>query len=93
MNRYKQYKELEYAISADYRNKGYATEAVKSMISFAFKELDVSVISAWVRSANLKSTRVLEKCFFVHEGTLRRHARDKSDTLCFSILKDEWELS
>lgn len=90
MNRYAGYKELEYAIVADCRGKGYATEAVRAMLDFAFSEREVAVVAAWVRSFNRSSVRVLEKCGFVHEGTLRKHARDGSDTLCYSILKEEW---
>ena len=26
-----------------------------------------------------------------HERRLRKHARDKSDTLCYSLLREEWE--
>jgi RimJ/RimL family protein N-acetyltransferase len=91
MNRYSQYKELEFAIAAGYRNKGYATEALRCMLAFGFDELDLMVIAAWVRSFNVHSVRVLEKCAFTYEGRLRKHARDKGDTLCYSILKEEWE--
>ena len=68
MNRYPQYKELEYA----------------------FLQRDISVVAAWVRAFNQPSVRVLQRCRFTHEGTLLRHARDKGDTLCYSILKEEW---
>jgi len=91
MNRYKGYAELEYAIAADYRNRGYATEAVKCMVDYGFSKLDLAVIAAWVRSHNTESIRVLEKCGFVFEGRLRKHARDQSDTLCYSMLREEWE--
>lgn len=91
MNRYEGYVELEYAIAADFRNRGYATEAVMRMVDYGFSELDLEVIAAWVRSHNTESVRVLEKCAFTLEGRLRKHARDQSDTLCYSILKEEWE--
>ena len=91
MNRYEGYVELEYAIAADYRNRGFATEAVKRMVDYGFSELGLAVIAAWVRSHNAESTRVLEKCAFTLEGRLRKHARDQSDTLCYSILREEWE--
>ena len=91
MNRYKGYAELEYAIAADYRNRGYATEAIKCMVDYGFSKLDLAVIAAWVRSHNIESVRVLEKCAFTLEGRLRKHARDQSDTLCYSILREEWE--
>ena len=91
MNRYEGYVELEYAIAADFRNRGYATEAVKCMVDYGFSELDLTVIAAWVRSHNTESVRVLEKCAFTLEGRLRKHARDRSDTLCYSMLREEWE--
>lgn len=90
MNRYKGYYELEYAISPEKRNKGYATQAVSDMIGCAFEEMEAEVIAAWVRSHNKSSMRVLEKCRFLLEGRLRRHARDKGDTLCYSITVDDW---
>ena len=91
MNRYDGYAELEYAIAADYRNRGLATEAVKRMVDYGFSELNLAVIAAWVRSYNTESVRVLEKCAFTLEGRLRKHARDHSDTLCYSVLKEAWE--
>ena len=91
MNRYEGYMELEYAIAASCRNRGFATEAVKRMVDYGFSELGLAVIAAWVRSHNAESTRVLEKCAFTLEGRLRKHARDQSDTLCYSILREEWE--
>ena len=90
MNRYPQYKELEYAIAAQERGNGYAVEAVEAMLRYAFLQRDISVVAAWVRAFNQPSVRVLQRCRFTHEGTLRRHARDKGDTLCYSILKEEW---
>ena len=91
MNRYEGYAELEYAIAADYRNKGFATEAVRRMVDYGFSELNLTVIAAWVRSHNAESVRVLEKCAFTLEGRLRKHARDRSDTLCYSVLREEWK--
>ncbi len=90
MNRYAQYKELEYAVAANYRNKGYATETLMAMLEYMFSERDTEVAAAWVRSFNKECVRVLEKCHFTYEGTLRKHARDRGDTLCYSILKEEW---
>ena len=91
MDRYDGYMEMDYAIAAGYRNKGYATQAVKQMLDYGFKEMNLSVIAAWVRSHNHGSMRVLEKCSFTLEGKLKKHARDKSDTMCYSILSEDWE--
>ena len=59
MNRYDGYKELNYVISVDYRNQGYATEALKYMLNYAFDKLNISVIAAWVRSHNNHQTSLL----------------------------------
>ncbi|MBE5958690.1 MAG: GNAT family N-acetyltransferase [Lachnospiraceae bacterium] len=91
MNRYDGYMELEYAIEEKYRNKGYATQAIKKMIDYGFREMNLCAIAAWVRSHNVASVKCLEKNHFVFEGRLRKHARDKSDTLCFSLLREDWE--
>lgn len=90
MNRYQGYYELEYALLLESRNKGYATQAVHYMIEFAFKKYNAEVVAAWVRSHNQASIRVLEKCGFIFEGRLRKHARDRSDTMCYSITLDDW---
>ena len=90
MNRYQGYYELEYALLLESRNKGYATQAVHYMIEFAFKKYNAEVVAAWVHSHNQASIRVLEKCGFIFEGRLRKHARDRSDTMCYSITLDDW---
>ena len=91
MDRYEGYMELEFAIAAPHRGKGFCTEAMREMLKYGFTDMNAQVIAAWVRSHNLACVRVLEKCGFTSEGRLRRHARDGSDTLCYSILKEEWE--
>lgn len=90
MDRYEGYKELEYVIAAEYRNRGYASEAVRGMLDCGFRILGLSVIAAWVHASNPISAHVLETCGFSLEGRLRRHARDKGDTLCYSILREEY---
>lgn len=91
MDRYEGYMELEFAIAAQHRGKGFCTEAVRRMLDYGFTDMNAQVIAAWVRSHNLACVRVLEKSGFTQEGRLRRHARDGSDTLCYSILREEWE--
>ena len=38
--------ELEYAIAKKYRNKGYATQALKRMVDYGFSEMNLLVIAA-----------------------------------------------
>lgn len=91
INRHDRYKEIEYIISMKYQNKGYATEAVKCLLKYAFTELDLLVVAVCHYSSNLKSKRVIEKCGFTYEGTLRKYSRNLTDSVRYSMIKDEWE--
>jgi [ribosomal protein S5]-alanine N-acetyltransferase len=90
VNRHDRYKEIEYAIAEDYRNQGYATEAVKRTLEYAFVDKDLMIVAACLKSSNIESRHVLEKCGFTYEGTLRNYGRDASDMLRYSITKQEW---
>ncbi|MFU1796249.1 GNAT family N-acetyltransferase [Paenibacillus azoreducens] len=91
INRHDRYKELEYVISEGHQNKGYATEAVKRMLEYAFTELDLLVVAVCHYPSNLKSKRVIEKCGFTYEGTLRKYSRNLTDSVRYSMTKEEWD--
>jgi len=61
--------ELGYLISDEYKNKGYATEAAKAMIWWAFEKAGLDVLSAIVCPNNTPSRRVLEKAGFIYVNT------------------------
>lgn len=90
-NRYDRYKEMEYVISVSYQNKGYATEVVKRLLEYAFTELDLLVVAVCHYPFNIKSKSVIEKCGFTYEGTLRKYSRNLTDSVRYSMLKEEWE--
>lgn len=60
--------EIGYGILDEFRGQGYAAEAVKAMIAWAFQDPRVSVIEAETDPENKASQRVLEKCGFVPNG-------------------------
>ena len=60
-----------YAIGENYWNNGYTTEAVQALIRFGFTNLRLQLISAYCYPYNKSSKKVLEKCGFQYEGTLR----------------------
>lgn len=91
INRHDRYKEMEYVISMDYQNQGFATEAVKCVLDYAFTELDLLVVAVCHYSSNIKSKRIIEKCGFTYEGTLRKYSRNLTDSVRYSMIKDEWE--
>jgi len=53
--------EIGYGINEEYRNKGYATEAVNQLIRWALIENNVQAIIAETDKDNIPSWRVLEK--------------------------------
>lgn len=91
INRHDKYKEIEYVISEDYQNKGYATETIKGVLKYAFTELDLLVVAVCHYPFNIKSKRVIEKCGFTYEGTLRNYSRNLTDSVRYSMTKEEWE--
>ena len=90
-NRHGRYRETEYVISEHYQNRGFATEAVKALLGYAFGELDLMVVAACHYPHNVQSKRVIEKCGFTYEGTLRKYSKNLYDSVRYSMLKVEWE--
>ena len=85
---------LGYALSYDYWGHGITTEAVKEIQRYAFLELGLDIMAVDHYPNNRRSMRVIEKCGFRLEGTIRMGRPDyegkPTDIVCYSILKDEW---
>ncbi len=60
--------ELGYWIGAAYWGQGFATEAVRAVIDYAFADLGYDSLQAGARVTNPASRRVLEKCGFQWTG-------------------------
>lgn len=86
-------KMMGYVLSEPYWGKGLMTEAVKGIMEYAFNDLHLDLLSIYHYPFNKRSKRVIEKCGFKYEGTLRyaKQVYDGSvyDTVCYSITKDE----
>ncbi|GHU81992.1 hypothetical protein FACS1894191_8840 [Clostridia bacterium] len=61
--------ELGYMIADEHQNNGYATEAGKAMIWWAFEKAGQEVLSAIVKPENKASRRVIEKLGFIYGDT------------------------
>lgn len=75
---------------------GYATEAARALLGWAFDTLDLNRVQAEVDTRNPASARVLEKAGFVREGTLREDCvvnGDVSDSWVYGLLRREWRAS
>jgi len=85
--------EIGYTVNDNYWGKGIATKATALMLDFLFDIIGVNSIQASVMPANEKSKKVLERCSFTHDGTLRqaKHWTGKGivDLDIYSILKSE----
>ena len=61
--------EMGYYIADEYQGNGYATEAGKAMIWWAFEKVGQDVLSAFAKPENEASRRVIEKLGFIFGET------------------------
>ncbi|MEG0259255.1 MAG: GNAT family protein [Lysinibacillus sp.] len=61
-----------YAMDQNYVGRGIVTEAVQLVVKFAFEQVDIHRVEAYVAPTNEASIRVLEKASFKREGLLRK---------------------
>lgn len=67
--------ELSYVFNPNYWNKGYCTEACKSIIIYAFENCNMHRIEADCFEDNYASNKILkEKLFMNYEGNLSNYA-------------------
>ncbi len=87
-------KMIGYVLSEEYWGSGLMTEAAKRVVNYAFIELNLDLVSVYHYTFNNKSKRVIEKCGFRYEGTIRMGSQiyDGSiyDDVCYSITKEEF---
>lgn len=73
---------------------GYATEAARALVQWAFDTLDLNRIQAETDTRNVASAHVLEKIGFVREGTMREDCvvnGEVSDSWVFGLLRRDWQ--
>ena len=84
--------EINYCIDKRYENNGYMTEALKKIIDFCLKELEVNRFQAGCVVENVKSKHVLDNCNMHQEGILKRYIKlpdGYHDMYMFSIINDK----
>ena len=84
--------EIGYWIGVPYWNRGYATEAGRAVVRYAFDELKLNRVFAEHFTRNASSGRVMQKMGMRHEGTLRRHIikwGEMIDVELYGIVREE----
>lgn len=78
----------------DYWGRGYGTDALRLVLRYAFRELNLHRVSLGVFEYNPRAIRAYEKAGFKPEGRARKVVqRDDlhSDVIFMGILREEWE--
>lgn len=82
--------ELGYELSEEHWRKGYTSEALHSVLSYGFDELNLTRIGAVVFKGNEASNQLLRRFGFENEGILRDYMYQSGvphDAYVYSILK------
>lgn len=84
--------EIGYSLSAEYWNRGYATQALRAVSAEAFRSLPLNRLEAQHDLRNPASGRVMEKSGFRREGILRSRVFNKGeyiDVALWSLLRSD----
>ena len=85
---------LGYVLAKPLWGQGLMTEAARAVIRHAFEIERISLLSCCHFTSNVRSKRVIEKCGFRYEGTLRRsfcrYDGVLLDECCYSITFEEY---
>ena len=86
--------EMTYFIGKDYRNEGYATEALAGLLYYAFRVVGLERVSGSAMCHNQASIKVMEKNHLRCEGVARHEILKDGEFIDVwhgAILKDEFE--
>lgn len=65
--------ELGIVLLPDYCRNGYGSEILRAFLAFGFEKLGMHRVYGKCDELNILSARLMEKCGFTYEGTLREH--------------------
>jgi len=80
--------------SPDNMGRGYGTEALRLLVDFAFREMNLNRLELEVYEFNERAIRSYERCGFAHEGRLREKHYKRGrywDVLQMGLLKKDWK--
>ena len=86
---------LGYSLAEEHWGQGYATEAAQAVLRYGFEEARLELVSVYHFVFNTASRRVIEKCGFTCEGTLRMAGITPrglmTDHACYSMNRAEYQ--
>jgi len=87
--------DIEYCIGKAYQGKGYAKEALKSVVNYIFLNTTVERIQAFHRGRNIASGKVLSGAGFNFEGVHKRSFKYKNtneydDKIWYGITREDY---
>ncbi len=86
--------ELAYSVLAPHRGAGYATEAARAVVAFAFEQSDLRMMEACCVPANLGSRRLLARIGFGEVRVQRNGAIVRGrpvDIVIFELTRAQWK--
>ena len=78
----------------EYRGRGYGTDAMRVIVRYAFRVLNLRRVSLGVFEYNPRAIRSYEKAGFTEEGRLRQYVNRfgrRWDVVLMGILRSDWE--
>ena len=93
LNRAHRRAEIGYALASSAWGNGYATEALRLAIAFAFDSIGLARLEADIDPRNDASCRLVERVGFSREGLLRQRwhvAGEITDSAMYGLLRDEY---
>jgi RimJ/RimL family protein N-acetyltransferase len=89
-----QYGEIGYVTHQDFQRQGYAYEATKALMEYAFKNFPLHRLGAWIDTRNPESAKLAEKLGMRREAELIESDFFKGDWCnmwVYAILKREFQ--
>lgn len=86
--------EVGYTLASQYWGNGYATEALRALVSYLFETLGVTRVAGMLHPDNRASAMVLERTGFLFEGRTRLSywvGDENSDDLIYGLTRPDWE--
>lgn len=78
--------EIGWRLRSEYWNKGYATEAAKAVLDYAFYTLNLDRIVSFTSKINKPSIRIMEKIGLVYQEEFDHPKLEQNHRLCKHVL-------